>query len=81
MGAGEAGGFSGRLIYRCPPGIGREGWPTWLHPDLDRHGSDKVWSIGLEVLGFPPTWADRREETQLLSDTLAAMDAGVFDAV
>ena len=31
-------------------------WPRDLLPLCQRYGFERVWSLGLEMFGFPPTW-------------------------
>lgn len=35
----------------------RDQWPQLFWPLFDRYGGRAVYEIGLDVLGFPPTWA------------------------
>lgn len=31
-------------------------WPGLVRPLVERYGPERVWTVGLTVLGFPPTW-------------------------
>ena len=37
-------------------------WHWIMFPMLDLVGPELVYSIGLKVLGYPPTWVDMQEE-------------------
>jgi len=37
-------------------------WPAQLRTLVQAHGVDAVWNQGLEILGYPPTWAIRGSE-------------------
>lgn len=37
-------------------------WPADLLPLVEQHGERRLWSVGIEALGYPPTWADYRGE-------------------
>ncbi len=39
------------------PLIGFDQWPEAMLPVVMRHGPEKTYKIGLEVLGFPPNWS------------------------
>jgi hypothetical protein len=34
----------------------RDHFPQIVRPLVDRYGPERVWSVGLEVLQYPPTW-------------------------
>lgn len=33
-------------------------WPDGLRELVELHGESRVWSSGIDALGYPPTWAD-----------------------
>ena len=35
-------------------------------------GVERVWAIGLDALGYPPTWVHSKSESQLVHDALLA---------
>jgi len=37
-------------------------WPAGLRSLVEQHGERRIWSAGIEVLGYPPTWADYQGE-------------------
>lgn len=41
-----------------------------LHGLMERFGGYRVWNVGIEVLGFPPTWNPSTREILLLQETL-----------
>jgi hypothetical protein len=41
-------------------------WHWLMYPLLDMIGPELVYSIGLECLGYPPTWVDLKEEADLV---------------
>jgi hypothetical protein len=48
----------------------REHWHHLLWPAVELFGAALTWSIGLEVLGYPPTWAHTRPEADAVSASL-----------
>jgi hypothetical protein len=47
---------------------------TELRRLVDRFGHHKVWSVGLKVLGFPPTWEPSLVEVLSLSKELQRLE-------
>jgi hypothetical protein len=43
-------------------------WSMWALVDMC--GPMLVWSIGFKALGYPPTWIDLVEESQLVEDAV-----------
>ena len=41
-------------------------WHWLMFPLLDLIGPELVYSIGMEALDYPPTWADTKEEADLV---------------
>ena len=46
---------SGGDRRRSPPFLIREHWPPDLLGLCEKHGFERVWKLGLEMFGFPPT--------------------------
>ncbi len=51
-------------------------WHWLLFPCLDFFGPEQVYAIGLEVLGYPPTLADTKQEADLVEAALIASLTG-----
>lgn len=52
-------------IRPCPDQIWlnrTDHWPKEFYSLLDRFGTDLVWSVGLHLLGYPPTWSPTGRE-------------------
>lgn len=48
-----------------------EFWHWLFFPMLEMLGPELIYSIGLPALGYPPTWADTKQEADLIE---AAVD-------
>ncbi len=35
-----------------------DAWPESLHAAIRTCGVNRVWNVGLAMLGYPPTWID-----------------------
>ncbi len=36
----------------------------------EQHGAERVWRVGIETLGYPPTWQDMLSEVMELQQAL-----------
>lgn len=52
------------------PWLKTEQWPPGLLPLLRRYGSEEVWDVGLEALGYPAMWCDRISEFRAVKAAL-----------
>lgn len=41
-----------------------------LRPLLDEFSAERIWKVGLEVLGFPPTWAPSINDLMKVKEAL-----------
>lgn len=46
---------------RGPTGL-PDDWSAVLHAAVQAHGVEVVWTVGLEILGYPPMWAETAGE-------------------
>ena len=50
-----------------------------LVPAVQLVGAPLIWKIGIEVLGYPPTWVDMVEEVELIENAIAShLEGKVF---
>lgn len=54
-----------------------EFWPPSLWPACQLLGCPLVWSIGLESLGYPPTWAHTQKEADIVESGIQKHFSGV----
>jgi hypothetical protein len=54
------------LLRRLGAAIEPWEWPPQLSQVVANHGGSEVYSRGLEVLGFPPTWATEQSEWRVI---------------
>jgi hypothetical protein len=45
-------------------------WHWLMFPLLDMIGPELVYVVGLETLGYPPTWIDLKEEADLVESAV-----------
>lgn len=50
----------------------KEHWPPGLLDLVEQYGGDAVYAAGMEVLGFPATWANCGEEFKKIREQLAS---------
>ncbi|MGC1275908.1 MAG: hypothetical protein WBC44_19555 [Planctomycetaceae bacterium] len=67
--AGEARRQLGLPQLHLTP-AGRTCWPQQFYGLLDQYGAELVWRVGLETLGFPPTWSQAASEIDRVSAAL-----------
>ncbi len=56
------GHFEMSLSGEVDPNLVQFFWHWLMFPLLDLIGPELVYSIGLQALGYPPTWVDMAEE-------------------
>lgn len=54
----------------------RDRWTSPLWKLVTAHGVDAMWNLGLDVLGYPPTWASTAQENKLVMDATAKFFGG-----
>lgn len=48
----------------------RQDWPAVVRPLVDYYSPERVWTTGIDELGFPATWITTIKEANRLSDRL-----------
>ncbi len=51
-----------------PGGVGDGDWPGCIGHLVAKFGRPAVWNVGLDRLGFPPTWVTNGYEVSILNN-------------
>jgi len=68
--------FEIALPEELEPGMKYIKWHHTLLPHVDLFGAERVYSVGLEALEYPPTWANSQAEADIVESALTAYIEG-----
>lgn len=49
-------------------------WPSYMRPTIELYGGDRVYRLGLDALGYPPTWNPSLDELATIERLLKDED-------